>query len=84
MLRNGVVQARVLINARGGVDDAIVVAADPPGVFDAAAVKALLKARFSPGSLHGIAVASQLLVEIRYEDPGSSSLPGVSISVNNR
>jgi len=29
-------------------------------------------------------VASQLLVEIRYEDPGSSSLPGVSISVNNR
>jgi hypothetical protein len=83
-LRIGVVQARVLINVRGGVDDAIVEMADPPGVFDAAAVKALLKARFSPGSLHGIAVASQLLVEISYTDPGSSTLPGVGISVRNR
>lgn len=80
-LRDGIVQVRVLINAQGTVDDAIVEVADPPGVFDAAAVKALLRAKFSPGSLHGIAVASQLIVEVIYKDPGSSTLPGVNLSV---
>lgn len=83
-LRDGVVVARVLINARGGVDEAIIEAADPPGVFDSAAVKGLLKSRFSPGSLHGIAVASQLLLEVRYRAPGNSTLPGVSISEKPR
>lgn len=83
-LRDGVVVARVLINARGGVDEAIIEAADPPGVFDSAAVRGLLRSRFSPGSLHGIAVASQLLLEVRYRDPGNSTLPGVSISEKMR
>ena len=80
-LRDGIVQVRVLISAQGDVDDAIVEAAAPPGVFDAAAVKALLRAKFWPGSLHGIAVASQLIVEVIFKDPGSSTLPGVSLSV---
>lgn len=83
-LRDGVVVARVLISAGGGVDEAVIESADPPGVFDSAAVRGLLKARFSPGSLHGIAVASQLLLEVRYRDPGNSTLPGVSVSEKRR
>lgn len=80
-LRDGMVQARVLINARGSVDDVIVEVSDPAGVFDAAAIKALLTGRFSPGLLHGIPVPTQIEVEVRYKDPGSSTMPGVSIAV---
>lgn len=83
-LRNGIVQARVLVNARGSVDDAIIETADPPGVFDAVAIRALLAAKYSPGLLHGFAVPTQLMVEVRYLDPGSSTLPGVNISVKQR
>lgn len=83
-LRVGVVQARVLINAKGSVDDAIIEAADPPGVFDAVAIRALLRAKYTPGLLHGIAVPTQLMVEVRYQDPGSNTVPGVNISVKNR
>ena len=80
-LRDGMVQARVLINARGSVDDVIVEVSEPPGVFDAAAIKALLTGKFSSGLLHGLPVPTQIEVEVRYKDPGASALPGVNVSV---
>lgn len=83
-LKDGMVQARVLINARGSVDDVIVEVSEPPGVFDAAAIKSLLTGKFSPGLLHGIPVPTQIAVEVRYMDPGSSTLPGVNIAVKNK
>ena len=68
--RNGTVIVKVLINASGGVDDAMVESSDPPGVFDASAVQVLAKAKFSPGELIGQQVPSQLLYEVHYSNAG--------------
>lgn len=83
-IRDGMVFAKVLINARGGVDMVVVENAEPAGVFDDVAVRDLLNAKFSPGLMHGIPVPTQLLVEIRYKDPGGNFIPGTSISLKNR
>lgn len=71
-VRDGMVMARVLINARGTVDDVIIDRADPPGAFEANTVASLLRARFSPGELHQQAVPSQISVEVRYQNPEGS------------
>ena len=83
-IREGMVFAKVLINARGGVDMVVVENAEPAGVFDDVAVKALINAKFSPGLMHGIPVPTQLLVEIRYRDPGGNFIPGTGITLKNR
>ncbi len=71
--RNGTVIVKVLINTNGSVDDAIVESSDPPGVFDANAVKVLAKAKFSPGELIGQKVPSQLLYEVHYSNAGNGA-----------
>ena len=65
-LRTGTVVLRVLIGETGRVDDVAVVRADPPGLFDASAVEAFSKARFSPGLADGVAVKSQITVEVEF------------------
>ncbi len=62
----GTVLLRLLINSAGGVDEAAVVRATPPGYFEASAIAAFSKARFSPGYFLGIPVKSQLLIEVGY------------------
>lgn len=62
----GTVLLRLLINASGTVDDVAVVRATPPGYFEASALKAFARARFSPGYFLGIAVKSQYYVEVGY------------------
>jgi len=71
--RSGTVIVKVLINASGGVDDAMVESSDPPGVFDASAVQVLAKAKFSPGELIGQKVPSQLLYEVHYSNAGNGA-----------
>ena len=83
-IRDGVVFAQVLINARGNVDMVIVDSAEPAGVFDNVAVRDLLDAKFSPGLMHGVPVPTELMVEIRYKDPGGSFIPGANITLKNR
>ena len=56
----------VLIASDGVVDEASVVEAEPPGVFDGDAVRALRTARFRPAIRNGRAVKSRLLVELNY------------------
>lgn len=46
----GTVKARLRINAQGGVTDVAILAADPPRVFDRAAVRALENWKFNPGA----------------------------------
>lgn len=71
--RDGIVIVKVLINATGGVDDAIVESSDPPGVFDTSALRVLAKAKFSPGELIGQKVPSQLLYEVHYSNAGNGA-----------
>jgi len=61
---SGRVVLRLLINRTGAVDNAAVVRAAPPGVFDAAAVAAFASASFTPGRKDGVAVNSALTLEL--------------------
>lgn len=62
----GLVRLRLLISSSGDVDDVAVVSATPPGYFEASALAAFSKAKFSPGYFLGVPVKSQLLIEIGY------------------
>jgi TonB family protein len=63
---SGRVVLQLLINEEGAVDKALAVQADPPGVFDAAAVEAFASARFTPGRKNGNAVRSSLRIELQF------------------
>lgn len=60
----GRLKLRVYINAAGGIDAVDVLESDPPGVFEAAALKALLASKFLPAMIAGKNVRSQKLLEI--------------------
>lgn len=65
-MQQGTVLLRLFIAVTGDVDRVEVVRADPPGVFDASAVAAFSKSKFSPGRYLGIAVRSQLTIAVDY------------------
>lgn len=65
----GYVLLLVLIDAQGRVNDASIVEAAPPGVFDEEAMRALLSARFRPAVKDGRAVRSRLVVHVTYGKP---------------
>lgn len=71
---------RLLIGEDGKVERAIVVASDPVDKFGAAAAAAFGGAQFSSGKRNGVAVKSQLLIEMKF----SSLLPpGVASAVDS-
>lgn len=58
-LRRGIegwVQVQFTITPTGAVTDATVVAADPPGLFDEAAIRSILRWRYNPKIEGGVAV----------------------------
>lgn len=63
---SGRVVLRLLISEAGAVDEAVAVQAEPPGVFEQAAVDAFASARFTPGRKGGHAVRSALTVELQF------------------
>jgi len=65
-LQEGTVVIQILINERGSVDDVIVVRSFPKGIFEAAAVEAFRQAAYSPGKLFGVAVKSQMMIEVKF------------------
>lgn len=65
-LRQGSVVLRLLINESGEVDNAAVVRAIPQGVFERSALAAFSAARFAPGRFLGVAVKSQLTIEVEF------------------
>lgn len=63
----GLVQLRVFISETGKIDAVDVVQAAPPGVFEAAALKALLATEFTPAQKDGHNVKSQKLLELNFD-----------------
>lgn len=72
----GTVVLRMYINEQGTVDKAEVLRSTPAGLFDAAALEAASRARFSPGYLAGVPVKSQVTYEIRWGALGSGAEAG--------
>ena len=65
-LQEGVVVIRVLISDTGHVDNVAVVKSEPKGLFEDAAIVAFARAQFSPGRAAGVAVKSQITVEVHF------------------
>lgn len=65
-LQEGTVVLRLLISSAGEVDEVAVVRSTPAGLFEASALAAFGKARFSPGYFLGIPVKSQIFIEVGY------------------
>lgn len=63
----GKVRLRVYINEEGNIDSIDVVEATPPGVFEDAALKALLATKFSAALKNGNKVKNQKLMEINFD-----------------
>ena len=64
--QQGTVVLRLLINEHGVVDNVAVVRATPVGFFEESALEAFGKALFSPGRFLGVAVKSQITVEVEF------------------
>lgn len=62
----GEVTVLLAIDASGRIFERTVVDAQPPGVFDAAALAAFEELAFEPGMREGRAVRSRLLVKLRF------------------
>jgi protein TonB len=71
----GRVLLRMLISERGVVDEVSVVSAEPPGVFDDAALTAARAQQFSPALRHGRRVKSQKTVEVVFDPYERIHLP---------
>lgn len=63
----GVVRLQLKIDHQGVLREATVVAADPAGVFDQAALKAARALRFKPAVRNGVAVGSIKVIEVPFE-----------------
>jgi protein TonB len=63
----GKVTVSILISQRGSVDEVAVVKADPPGIFEQAALSAARELKFSPALRGGRAVKSKKLVEVEFD-----------------
>jgi TonB family protein len=63
---SGVVVLRLLINAGGSVDNVLVVSAEPANKFGPQILLPFKRARFLPARKSGIAVNSEMLIELRY------------------
>jgi TonB family protein len=75
----GYVVLRLLIGEDGDVERAIVVVSDPVDQFGEAAAAAFRTVQFSSGKLNGIAVKSQLMIEMTFDallPPGVASAAG--------
>lgn len=63
---SGTVVLRLFINAAGTVDNVMVQRAEPERAFSSALLLPFRNARFAPARKNGRAVASEMLVEVRY------------------
>ena len=68
----GTVEVRLRVTAQGGVADATVVRATDPR-FGEPAVRALRVARFRPARAQGAAVATTIIIPVRFEPPALAS-----------
>lgn len=64
---DGLVRLQVYISKRGKIDAVNIVTANPPGIFEDAALEALLATSFTPAQKNGHAVKSEKLIEIKFD-----------------
>lgn len=64
---SGRVVLLILIDELGMVVEASVISADPPGVFEEAALESFRNVMFTPAQRHGRAVKSRLPVEVNFD-----------------
>ena len=76
--QEGSVVLRLLINESGVVDNVAVVRSYPAGLFEASALEAFGKARFSPGRMLGVAVKSQITIEVLFTPINRGKVSGRS------
>jgi len=62
----GKARVRLFINERGFVDRVAIVESTPPAKFGEAAADAFKSAQFEPGKRRGVAVKSQILIEMEF------------------
>ena len=62
----GMVTLRLIIDEAGTVIDASVAYANPPGVFDTAAIEAVRTMRFTPGEKEGKSVGSEIFTSVAF------------------
>lgn len=62
----GMVTLRLIIDETGAVVDASVAYANPPGVFDTAAIAAVRTMRFTPGEKEGKSVGSEIFTSVAF------------------
>lgn len=72
---SGRVVLLILIDELGMVVEASVISADPPGVFEEAALESFSSVMFSPAIRHGRAVKSRLPVEVNFDAKVGSLKP---------
>jgi periplasmic protein TonB len=76
--QEGSVVLRLLINEAGIVDNAAVVRAYPAGLFERSALEAFGQAKFSPGKILGVAVKSQITIEVLFTPINRGKVSGRS------
>jgi TonB family protein len=74
----GSVVLRLLINEAGAVDNVAVVRASPAGPFEKSALEAFGNAKFSPGRMLGVAVKSQITIEVLFTPINRGKVSGRS------
>jgi protein TonB len=63
----GKVTVRLLINERGELDQVAVIDADPPGIFESAALEAVHQLQFVPARKNGREVKSRKTIEVVFD-----------------
>lgn len=76
--QEGSVVLRLLISEAGAVDNVAVVRAYPAGLFERSALEAFGKAKFSPGRMLGVAVKSQITIEVMFTPINRGKVSGRS------
>jgi protein TonB len=71
----GTVRLRVFIGEDGRVDSVEIVAAQPPGYFEEAAIAAGRALRYAPARASGAAVRSQRLIDVQFDPRDERSAP---------
>lgn len=71
----GRVTLRILINQRGSLDEVTVLASEPRGVFEEAALDAVRSLQFSPAMRFGQRVKSQKTIEVEFDPYASIHVP---------
>lgn len=77
----GKVVLAVYINESGTIDGIDVVSATPPGIFEQAAIDAVINSRFTPAQLFGRPVKNVKTIEITFNPLSEAGIEGSSLSL---